>query len=126
MRIIDAKCNISLPLGRLGENEYTCIRFDVTKWLSEMPTAVIALYNQRPQDAEAYPVDGISVRDGIVTWTVTSAELTQAGKGRCELVAIENEVVAKSAFYETAIFDALGGSGDAPEPWESWHLHLQA
>lgn len=120
MRIIDAKCNISLPLGRLGENEYTCIRFDVTKWLSEMPTAVIALYNQRPQDADAYPVDGISVRDGIVTWTVTSAELTQVGKGRCELVAIENEVVAKSAFYDTVIFDALGGDGDAPEPWVSW------
>jgi hypothetical protein len=120
MRIIDAKCNISLPLGRLGENEYTCIRFDVTKWLSEMPTAVIALYNQRPQDADAYPVDGISVRDGIVTWTVTSAELTQVGKGRCELVAIENEAVAKSAIYETAIFDALGGDGDAPEPWVSW------
>ena len=120
MRIIDAKCNISLPLGRLGENEYTCIRFDVTKWLSEMPTATIALYNQRPQDADAYPVDGISVRDGIVTWTVTSAELTQVGKGRCELVAIENEVVAKSAFYDTVIFDALGGDGEAPEPWVSW------
>lgn len=120
MRIIDAKCNISLPLGRLGENEYTSIRFDVTKWLTEMPTAVIALYNQRPQDAEAYPVDGISVRDGIVTWTVTSAELTQVGNGRCELVAIENEVVAKSAFYDTVIFDALGGDGDAPEPWVSW------
>ena len=120
MRIIDAKCNISLPLGRLGENEYTCIRFDVSKWLTEMPTAVIALYNQRPQDAEAYPVDGISVRDGIVTWTVTSAELTQVGNGRCELVAIENEVVAKSAFYDTVIFDALGGNGEAPEPWVSW------
>lgn len=120
MRIIDAKCNISLPLGRLGENEYTCIRFDVSKWLTEMPTAVIALYNQRPQDADAYPVDGISVRDGIVTWTVTSAELTQVGNGRCELVAIENEVVAKSAFYDTVIFDALGGNGEAPEPWVSW------
>jgi len=120
MRIFDAKCNISIPLGRLGENEYTSVRFDVSKWLSEMPTAVIALYNQRPQDAEAYPVDGISVRDGIVTWTVTSAELTQVGKGRCELVAIENEVVAKSAIYDTVIFDALGGNGEAPEPWVSW------
>ena len=116
MRIFDAKCNISIPLGRLGENEYTSVRFDVSKWLTEMPTAVIALYNQRPQDTDAYPVDGISVRDGIVTWTVTSAELAQVGKGRCELVAIENDVVAKSAIYETAIFDALGGDGDAPEP----------
>lgn len=120
MRIIDAKCNIVLPLGRLGENEYTEIRFDVSGWLAELPAATIGLYNQRPQDADAYPVDGITVEDGIVTWTITSAELAQVGKGRCELVAIENSVVAKSAIYNTIIFDALDGSGEAPDPWDSW------
>ena len=120
MKQITATPSLVLPLGRMGENEYTKIQFDVSGWLNELPAATIGLYNQRPQDADAYPVDGITVEDGIATWTITSAELAQVGKGRCELVAIEDNVVAKSAIYNTIIFDALDGSGDAPSPWDSW------
>lgn len=120
MRVVDAKTCILLPLGRLRENEYTVIRFDVSDWLSELPDAAIGLYNQRPNETEAYPIANITVENGKVLWTVTSAELTQVGQGRCELVAIENEVVAKSAFYYTIVFDALGDNGETPEPWVDW------
>ena len=120
MKTVTATPSLVLPLGRMGENEYTKIKFDVSGWLAELPAATIGLYNQRPQDADAYPVDGITVENGIVTWTITSAELAQVGKGRCELVAIENNVVAKSAIFNTVIFDALDGSGDTPDPWDSW------
>ena len=120
MKTVTATPSLVLPLGRMGENEYTKIKFDVSGWLNELPAATIGLYNQRPQDVDAYPVDGITVEDGIVTWTITSAELAQVGKGRCELVAVENNVVAKSAIYNTIIFDALDGSGEAPDPWDSW------
>ena len=120
MKTVTATPSLVLPLGRMGENEYTQIKFDVSGWLAELPSATIGLYNQRPHDADAYPVDGITVQDGIVTWTITSAELAQVGKGRCELVAMENSVVAKSAIYNTIIFDALDGSGEAPDPWDSW------
>lgn len=120
MKIIDAKQCTAIALGRLGENEYTVVRFDVAAWLEELPGAVIGLYNQRPGDADAYPIAAIAVEDGVVTWTVTSAELTQTGEGRCELVAIAGEVVAKSAIFRTIVFDALDGSGEAPEPWSDW------
>lgn len=120
MKTIDAKQCTAIALGRLGENEYTVVRFDVSAWLEEIPGAVIGLYNQRPGDDSAYPVAGITVDGGIATWTVTSAELTQTGEGKCELVAIAGEVVAKSAIFRTMIFDALDGSGSAPEPWEEW------
>ena len=120
MRIIDAKQCTAIALGRLGENDYTVVRFDVTAWLEEVPGAVIGLYNQRPGDADAYPIAEIAVEDGVATWTVTSAELTKTGEGRCELVAIAGEVVAKSAIFRTIVFDALDGSGEAPEPWEEW------
>ncbi|MBR4635769.1 MAG: hypothetical protein IKO51_05325 [Clostridia bacterium] len=120
MKTVTATPSLVLPLGRMGENEYTKIKFDVSGWLDELPAATIGLYNQRPQDADAYPVDGITVEDGIVTWTITSAELAQVGKGRCELVAIQNNVVAKSAIYNTIVFDALDGSCEAPDPWDSW------
>jgi hypothetical protein len=124
MKTIDAKQCTAIALGRLGENEYTVVRFDVSAWLEEIPGAVIGLYNQRPGDAAAYPVAGITVDGGIATWTVTSAELTQTGQGKCELVAIAGEVVAKSAIFNTIIFDALDGSGEAPEPWEEWQQQL--
>lgn len=124
MRIINAKECTVVALGRLGENEYTVVRFDVTAWLEEVPGAVIGLYNQRPGDAAAYPVAGITVDGGIATWTVTSAELTQTGEGKCELVSIAGEVVAKSVIFRTMVFDALDGSGEAPEPWEEWQQQL--
>lgn len=124
MRIINAKECAVVALGRLGENDYTVVRFDVTAWLSEYPEAVIGLYNQRPGDDAAYPVAGITVDGGIATWTVTSADLTQTGEGKCELVAIAGEVVAKSAIFRTMVFDALNGSGEVPEPWEEWQQQL--
>jgi len=124
MKIIDAKQCTAIALGRLGENDYTVVRFDVSAWLNELPGAVIGLYNQRPGDGAAYPVAGITVEGGIATWTVTSAELTQTGEGKCELVAIAGEVVAKSAIFRTIVFDALDGSGEAPEPWEEWQQQL--
>lgn len=120
MKTIDAKQCTAIALGRLGENDYTVVRFDVSAWITEIPGAVIGLYNQRPGDADAYPIAAIAVEDGVATWTVTSAELTQTGEGRCELVAIAGEVVAKSAIFRTMVFDALDGSGEAPEPWEEW------
>jgi hypothetical protein len=120
MKTIDAKQCTTIALGRLGENNYTVVRFDVSAWLGEVPGAVIGLYNQRPGDNASYPVAGITVDGGIATWTVTSAELTQTGDGKCELVAIAGEVVAKSAIFLTMVFDALDGSGEAPEPWEEW------
>ena len=124
MKTIDAKQCTAIALGRLGENDYTVVRFDVSAWLNELPGAVIGLYNQRPGDGAAYPVAGITVEGGIATWTVTSVELTQTGEGKCELVAIAGEVVAKSAIFRTMVFDALNGSGEAPEPWEEWQQQL--
>lgn len=120
MKAIDAKQCTAIALGRLGENDYTVVHFDVSAWITEIPGAVIGLYNQRPNDADAYPIAAIAVEDGVATWTVTSAELTQTGEGRCELVAIAGEVVAKSAIFRTMVFDALDGSGEVPEPWEEW------
>ena len=53
MKTVTATPSLVLPLGRMGENEYTRIQFDVSGWLAELPSATIGLYNQRPQDADA-------------------------------------------------------------------------
>lgn len=120
MRTISAQCAKALPLGRLGENDYTVINFDVTLWLAEYPNGVIGLYNQPPGASAAYPIANLEIVSNVAKWTITSTELTQTGKGRCELVLLDGGTVAKSVIYETQVFDALDGSGEAPEPWEDW------
>ena len=113
-------------LGRLGENDYTQAQFDVHAWLSEYPDGQITLLNQRCGDTDAYPVAGVSVSDSTVLWTVSDTDLSREGVGRCELIMLANGTVAKSAIYMTKVLPALDGSGEAPEPWESWQAEFAA
>jgi hypothetical protein len=113
-------------LGRLGENDYTQAQFDVYAWLSEYPDGQITLLNQRNGDSYAYPVAGVSVSDSTVLWTVSDTDLSREGVGRCELIMLVDGVVAKSAIYMTKVLPALDGSGEAPEPWESWQTEFAA
>ena len=113
-------------LGRLGENDYTQAQFDVYAWLSEYPDGQITLLNQRCGDTDAYPVAGVSVSGSTVLWVVSDTDLSRGGVGRCELILLANGAVAKSAIYMTKVLPALDGSGEAPEPWESWQTEFAA
>ena len=109
-----------IDLGRLGENQHRQIVFDVSDYTEQYPDAAFTLINQRPDDASAYPVASVMRVNDKLFWTVTSTDLTRAGNGRCELLVLQGDVVAKSVIYLTRVGDALDGSGTAPEPWESW------
>lgn len=121
MRIINTASGMTtLLLGRLGENERTQFVFDVADWLEEYPAATIAMYNQLPHSEESYPVVISQPENGKVTWTVADSELQTEGYGRCELVAVEGETVVKGHIWKTRILESLDGTGDVPDPWESW------
>lgn len=120
MRIINAAQTGVLPLGRLGENEATKVIFDISAFVGEYPNAAIGLYNQRSGDRRAYPVANITVSGNTAEWLITNTELTKTGNGQCELVAIQDSTVVKSQIFCTVVFDALDGSGSAPDPWDSW------
>lgn len=126
MNILTMNANSINVLGRLGENDYTQARFDVDAWLSEYPAGQITLLNQRHGDSYAYPVAGVSMSDSTVLWTVSDTDLTREGVGRCELIMLVDGTVAKSAIYMTKVLPALDGSGEAPEPWESWQVEFAA
>ena len=119
MKSISANCAEALPLGRLGENEYTEVTFDVSAWLTEYPNAEIKLYNRRPTEQASYAID-LTVTGGVAKWTVTSTELAIKGDGKCQLALIDGDTIAKSIIFETVVFDALDGGGDVPEPMEDW------
>ena len=117
---IMAKEHRAIPLGRLGENEHVRVWFDVSQYQAQYPEATFTLLNKRPGDEVAYPVVRISTDEKYIVWTITSAELTTMGLGECELIVMEGNVVAKSVIYSTQVLEAIDGSGEAPEPWDSW------
>lgn len=119
---IDAIKNKTIPLGRIGENEARQIRFDVGEILASWPAAAFTLLHQRPQDDAAYPVVSSAIRmEGTrLIWTVASGDVARTGHGRLELVARQDDVIVKSVIYSTITEPALDGSGEVPEPWESW------
>ena len=118
----------TIALGRLGENNYTRILFDVSGWLADYPSASIGLLNVRPGQTTAYPVspENLSLSGGVLHWTVTNSDLSAKGTGRCELVAYQGNTIMKSAIFKTMCMEALDGGATPPEPWESWQSFFQA
>ena len=120
--IIDAVKGKPIRLGRLGENEARIVKFDVSDVLSEHPNAVFAILNELPDATSAYPVAvaNFTVSGKDLFWTLTNADVSKEGLGRCELFVYDDNVICKSYIYNTIVETALDGSGEPPEPWESW------
>lgn len=126
MRVIKAEPGAVLNLGRLGENESTAVTFDVGAWLAEYPEAGITVLYRLPGTVGAYPVSpgNVSIENGVLTWTITSAELAKEGTGEVELVATKDGIVAKTVIWVAKVNAALDGAGPAPAPWESWQTAM--
>lgn len=110
----------AIPLGRLGENEYRRISFDISEYLEQLSSATFTLLNRRPGDSAAYPVYGACVDGTNLRWLVSNVDVASDGHGQCELVVSEDGVVAKSIIYTTVIQTALDGSGSVPGVWDDW------
>lgn len=109
-----------IDLGRLGENQHRRVVFDVAGYIKQYPDATFTVLNQLPGEATAYPVPTVTHDDDNVYWAVTNADLTKTGNGKCELLVMQGEVVAKSAIYLTRVGEALDSAGEVPDEWESW------
>ena len=120
MREIIASTDGAIEIGRLGENQYTRVAFDISPYMAQYPNATYRLLNRRPNDALAYPVADVETDDKYLYWNVSSADLTQKGVGSCEIVVLDCETVVKSIIYMTLIREALDDSGSAPSPWDGW------
>lgn len=110
----------AIRLGYLGENERMRVAFSIASDIAEFPGASFTLLNQGPEDSAAYPCAAVDVIGDTLYWTITSAELRAAGKGRCQIVVTVDGIIAKHRIYETEILTALDGSGEVPPDWESW------
>ena len=118
--LVDALPGKTVVLGRLGENEARTVRFLVGNILYHFPAATFTVLNQRPGDADAYPVGNVVTEGNYVLWTVADADVAKAGSGQCEVVARQDGVIVKTVIFTTKTENALDGSGTTPEPWETW------
>lgn len=120
---IQATIGRAIVIGRIGENDRVNVRFDVHDIVDELGGDVsFTLLHQQPGSDVAYPVPTASfdAETKTVIWTITAADTSAEGRGRCELIAANAGVVAKTVIWSTEINSALDGSGDVPEVWESW------
>lgn len=115
-----------IVLGRLGENEHRQVLFDITEYLQEYPDATFTLLYMLPGASAAYPVVNTTIDDKYLYWTVTNSDLSVEGLGKCELIVMSGDMVAKSVIYLAKVYPALDGSGPASDPWESWLSRFEA
>jgi len=118
MRIITPELN-TIRIGHQGENGAVCVQINAADWPTLYGAGEFRLDHQRPSDPAGYPCE-VSFDGQVVSWIVTASDVAIAGYGKAELVYKVNDVVAKSITYSTIIEASMDGSGDPPEPWESW------
>lgn len=111
-----------INLGRQGENKARRVTFDIAgKWRETYGTGgSFSLIVQREGDASPYPV-ALSEKNGLLVWTVESADTAKSGEGRAELRYTLGDLIAKSQTYKTRVRAAMDGStADPPEAYQSW------
>ena len=115
----------TIPLGRVGENEYTEIAFDIGGYQSSFEIVSAVLVIQRAgEDEQPYPAT-VTIDGQYAIHTLTSTDLGTAGNGKCQLMLLgANDEVAKSRIYSTFVLCSLEDGGTPPEPWEDWMLEL--
>lgn len=108
--------------GKWAENEHRRVVFDISEYVSQYPDALYVLLMQRPYDENAYPVpsEQIEISDGKLYWTLTSGDMAQKGRGKCEVIIQSGTVVAKDDVYSICIDEAIEYGSEPPEPWEGW------
>lgn len=108
--------------GKWAENEHRRVVFDISEYVSQYPDALYVLLMQRPYDENAYPVpsEQIEISDGKLYWTLTSGDMAQKGRGKCEIVVQSDSIIAKDDVYSIYISEAIEYGSEPPEPWEGW------
>lgn len=118
---VKARSNMTLPLGREGENLAREIVFDISDWQAEYGQGTVSLIAQRPCDDAPYPC-AITTDGSTVIWVITAADTAWHGNyGECELQYRVDDVLVKSETWCTSIFNAMGEPSDTPpEPQKAW------
>lgn len=118
---VHAKNRNILFLGRCGEHGSRRVIFDIGDWVSAFGPGKAQLLAQRAGDPHPYPC-AVHQNGNTVVWEIASSDVACPGQdGRCELIYLIGDNVAKSQIWTTVVYKSLGSGGETPpEPWQSW------
>lgn len=118
--IINACRGQPICLGYETENEVEAVVFDKSAWIAEYGSGTFELVHKRRQDTEPLPV-AVDVSGGVVTWTITAADVAYRGAGEAQL-RYYNALgqIKASEVYRTQVARSLVTDPDTPEPYEGW------
>ena len=112
--LVDELSASNLYLGVCGENNIEVITIDCSAWLTTYPNATFTVFAQLPRRSDVYPVSGVQVEDGVITWNVSSYDTSAAGNGMVEVRMYDDEKLKKSFMARTRIMPSLSGEETIP------------
>ena len=103
-----------IPIGFVGENEFTRVLFDSSDLFEAYPTAVASMTVKSP-NGQIYPV--VVDKSGInIVWQVKASDLIQNGIGEVQLTFTVGTMIQKTYTAKTEIKASLVGNGPTPDP----------
>lgn len=117
-RLDDLKNGVIIPIGFVGENDFTKVFFDAEEIYKKYPNASVSMKVQPPKGG-IYPAT--VTRDGnTVIWQVKEADVAHRGGGELQLTFIDGETKIKTYIAKTDVKRSLEGNGTAPDPVQDW------
>ena len=107
-----------LRIGKLGENGFRTVSFDISPWTAVYPSGEILGVYRRP-DGQAYPVP-IRRSGNTVTWTVTDTDLAVPGHGEIELQIVCGAIIGKSSRFACIVAESIDPGPNPPAPGMDW------
>lgn len=111
-------------LGRVGENGVVRLLIDTSIWAQEFPGGRLALFMERP-DGRKY-LAAVEDSGGSWAYTLTSADLAMAGRGRMQMQWMIDGQIARSKILDTVILPSITASEGPPGYPEQGYLEQMA
>ena len=117
-KLEDLKKGVIIPIGFVGENDFTKVFFDAEEIYKKYPSASVSMKVQPPKGG-IYPAT--VTRDGnTVIWKVKEADVANRGGGELQLTFTDGETKIKTYIAKTDVKRSLAGNGPAPDPVQDW------
>lgn len=117
-KLEDLKKGVIIPIGFVGENDFTKVFFDAEEIYKKYPSASVSMKVQPPKGV-IYPA--AVTRDGnTVIWQVKEADVANRGGGELQLTFIDGDTKIKTYIAKTDVKRSLAGNGTAPDPVQGW------
>ena len=113
-----------VTLGRVGENRVAQLLIDTSDWAREFPGGRLALFIERP-DGRKY-IAAVENSGGSWAYTLTSADLAMAGRGRMQMQWMVDEQIARSKILDTVTMPSIMASEGPPGYPEQGYLEQMA